>query len=351
MPEQPPNIDLYSRNGFAGPMATLVRSQYAPAYTRVAGTYTPRQLDLMAIEDRHFSDDRALPVPVLVGEGTSIEMLRRRVDMPFAVRNVFRDEVHYIYSGTARLETDFGVLDIEPGDFVLLPRTVTYRYTGIVGEVAASVLSTTSELRLEPENAPGVLNVDLHVEAPRPFEANIGAGVGGEYEVLLRHGDDTTSYFFDADPLPTMQVFGPPIVRRFNIRNVHGIGVTSGGLMPSRLLNDQTTNTLLFYLGTRQTTRPPIHHNADYDEIIFFARGPGAWGAVSDPGTVTWTPKGVIHHGPDENVSEGFQAFLVETRAAMRMTDVGAQISRLMEMENYGVHPTDRSEPAAHAAS
>lgn len=41
MTEQRPNIDLYTRNGFAGPMATLVRAQYAPTHTRVSGTYPP----------------------------------------------------------------------------------------------------------------------------------------------------------------------------------------------------------------------------------------------------------------------------------------------------------------------
>ncbi|MCW2648951.1 MAG: homogentisate 1,2-dioxygenase, partial [Pseudonocardiales bacterium] len=34
-----PNVVLYTRNGFAGPMATMVREQYPPAYTSVSGSY------------------------------------------------------------------------------------------------------------------------------------------------------------------------------------------------------------------------------------------------------------------------------------------------------------------------
>jgi homogentisate 1,2-dioxygenase len=66
MPEKAePNLVLYTRNGFAGPMATLLREQYPPAYTSVSGTYAPRILDLNGLDGAAFSDPRALPVAVL----------------------------------------------------------------------------------------------------------------------------------------------------------------------------------------------------------------------------------------------------------------------------------------------
>jgi homogentisate 1,2-dioxygenase len=340
MTTSPPNIDLYTRNGFVGPMATLVRSQYAPPYKRVVGNYTPQRFSVLDVPDSAFTDPRGFPVPLLAGDGVSIETARRTQDMPFAVRNVLADELHFIYSGSARLETDFGELDVVPGDFVVIPRAVTYRIREVSGELVEAVIVTPSQLLIEPENAPGVLNVDLHVDVPRPFASSLE--IDGEYEVVLRHGTETTSYFFDFDPLPTLQVLGAPIVRRFNIAHVHGLGVSSGGLMPSKIINDPTGHTMMFYVGTRQSERPPIHHNADFDEIIFYTAGPGQYGAVSEPGTVTWTPKGVIHQGPEENVPEGFQAFLIETRAPLTFTPLGREIGHLMETSLFDLHESVR---------
>jgi len=88
--------------------------------------------------------------------------------------------------------------------------------------------------------------------------------------------------------------------------------------------------------------RPPIHHNADYDEIILYVGGPGAYGACAVPGTLTIVPKGVTHHGPSEDVPEGYAAFLIETRATLRFTDAALPSSKLMETGRYGVHPSEK---------
>lgn len=337
-PGGPPNIDLYTRNGFAGPMATIVRAQYSPPYTRVQGTYAPHRFDVHDVSEAAFAESRALPVAMLEGAGVTIEVSHRSAPTEFAIRNVLADELHYVLEGEARLDTDFGLLEIKPGDFVLLPRAVTYRYAEIGSPLRELIVVTESRLAVDPEGAPGVLNVDLHVDAPVP---NPGIDRGpGEYEVIIRHGTEFTSYFYDYDPLPSLAVVGAPIVRRFNVENVHGLGVDQGGLMPPRLINDASTRTLVFYLGNRRSDRPPVHHNADYDEVIFYVAGPGHYGAVDKPGTVTWTPKGIIHQGPEEDVPEGYAAWLLETRAPLSLTPVGREVGRLMETGQFDIHPS-----------
>ncbi|GEL20631.1 AraC family ligand binding domain-containing protein [Pseudonocardia asaccharolytica] len=337
-PGKPPNIDLYTRNGFAGPMATIARAQYSPPYTRVQGSYAPRRFDVYDVADAAFAESRALPVAVLKGAGVTVEVARRSEPTAFAVRNVLADELHYVLEGAGELHTDFGVLQVRAGDFVLLPRAVTYRYARIDSPLREMIVVTDSQLAVDPENAPGVLNVELHVDAPVP-DPSIDRGPG-EYEIIIRHGREFTSYFYDYDPLPSLAVLGAPIVRRFNIENVHGLGVEKGGLMPPRLINDTTTRTMVYYLGNRRSDRPPIHHNADYDEVIFYVAGPGHYGAVDKPGTVTWTPKGIIHQGPEEDVPEGYEAWLLETRAPLSLTPAGREIGRLMETGQFDIHPS-----------
>ncbi|WP_283136821.1 AraC family ligand binding domain-containing protein [Rhizohabitans arisaemae] len=331
-PAGPPNIDLYTRNGFSGPIATIVRTQYAPVYTAVSGTYAPHRLDVNALSGSLVTNGSSLPVPILEGTDVSVEVSHRTEPSTVAFRNVLADELHYVLEGEGRLETDFGVLEVRPGDMVLLPRSVTYRYGAITSPLREVVIVTASEMRVDPENAPGVLNVDLHVDAPVPDPR---MGPPGDYKVIIRHGGRCTTYSYDYDPVPCLAAVGAPIVRRFNMENVHGLGVEKGGLMPPRLLNDATTRTLVFHLGNRRSDRPPVHHNADYDEVIFYVAGPGHYGAVDKPGTILWTPKGLIHHGPEEDVPEGYQAFLLETRAALSLTPAGREIAAIMETGQF----------------
>jgi len=334
--EQPPYVDLYTRNGFAGPSAMIVRAQYTPPYSRVKGTYAPYRFDVDDLPSAR-TDDGHLAVPILEGDGVSVELATRTTSSAAAVRNVLADELHYLIEGQARLDTDFGHLLLRPGDFVLIPRAVTYRYAEVGSILREVVVVTESQLAVEPEHAPGVLNVDRDVDVPIADPANDRGP--GEYEVVIRHGQETTSYFYDYDPLPAVATAGAPIVRRFNFADVHSLGVDQGGLMPPRIINDPTTRTLFFNLSNRRSDRPPVHHNADYDEVIFYVAGPGRYGAIDKPGTITWTPKGIIHQGPAEDVPDGYKAWLLETRSALRLTDAGREIGRLMETGQFDLQP------------
>jgi homogentisate 1,2-dioxygenase len=64
-------------------------------------------------------------------------------------------------------------------------------------------------------------------------------------------------------------------------------------------------------------------------------------GAVKEPGTLTWVPKGVAHHGPTEDVPEGYLAWMLESRPTLRLTDAGEKVAQLMETDLYGPHPAE----------
>ncbi len=320
----------YTRDGFAGTRTNAVRTGYAPAYARIEGTYAPRRLDIGRVSDT----PRGLPVTLLEAEGVSVSVARHDGPMGFALRNVTGDEVHYVVAGRARLETDFGALDLASGDFVLIPRAVAYRIGAVSEPLAAIVVTSAGMLDVSPEPR-AVLNVALDVDGPSPFE-----DAGGEHEVVVRHAGGVTSYFYEFDPLACTGVGGAPQVRRFNIASVRGLGVSNGGIVPGRLIDDAAGAALIYHLGSRRSDRPPIHCNADFDEVIVFAGGPGTYGGMARPGTIAWTPKGIAHHGAEEDVAKPYQAWLLETRAGLAMTPAGTAIARLMETGEYGLHET-----------
>lgn len=335
------SIDLYTRNGFAGPAATMVKKAYSPTYTRVHGTYRPQRLCAWNVDDSIADAPRALPVPLLCSATMRLDLWHRNVDTPYALRDVRNDQLFFVEGGHGRLETDFGVLDLEPLDIVVVPRAVSYRLSA-VDSLHMLIFVTPEILHIDPENA-AVLNPVLHIDLPRPYDPSDVRS--GDQELVIRHGDETTSYFYDYDPLPVLQTAGAPVVQRFNLRNVKPITVEGGDASPpARLISGADRETLAFYLGARQTARPPIHHNADYDEVGIYSIGPGAFGHMRIPGTIVWVPKGVIHQGPDENVPEGYVAWLVETRANLELTPEGAKIADLVETSLFGVHPSAQKD-------
>jgi homogentisate 1,2-dioxygenase len=48
--------------------------------------------------------------------------------MPYFFRNADADEVLFVHEGSGRLETDFGPLSYEPGDYLLVPRGTVFRF-------------------------------------------------------------------------------------------------------------------------------------------------------------------------------------------------------------------------------
>lgn len=330
-----PTTVLYTRNGFAGPMAVLNREQYPPSYTRVVGSYAPRILDLHALEAEAFDDPRALPVPVLTADGLSLEVVYRSQPAPFGLRNVFADEIHVVLAGRATLETEFGTLQVAKDDLVLIPRATTYRYVDIEEEVREFLLVSETELTFAMELGLGPLK---KVDAPMPFaDPSLRSG---EYETVIRHGDEFTSVFTDYDPLPTISTTGAPLVTKVNINDLRSIDMGSGLLLPPMLFDDATTQTLVYDLSSRKGDRPPVHYNADYDECILYMAGPGKWGAVETPGLLTHTPKGFPHQGPVENVPEGYRAILIESRTKLAPTAAGYEIAQLAETDQFGAHPS-----------
>ena len=339
------NVDLYTRNGFAGPLTTVARASYSPDYTRVVGTYCPQRLDPSALGTLGNSGD--LPITVLHSATARLDVWRRDADTPFAIRDVRHDQLLCVEHGTARLETDFGVLELEPLDMVLLPRAVSYRLSR-VESLRMTILVTPERLYLDPDIG-DVLDLDVHVHGTRPYEP--GEVRSGEQELVVRHGDAVTSYFYDYDPLAVLQVEGAPVVQRFNLGNVTPPPSTGPfASPPSRLVCGDQTESLVFYLGAREASRPPVHHNADYDEVVVFSRGPGAWGHLTTPGTMVWVPKGLIHRGPEENVPEGYIAWLLESRVHFEATPAGKAMGELMETDSFDVHPSVKTASVSTAS-
>ncbi len=331
-----PTPNLWSRDGFVGTNAIALRNDYTPDYRSVSGPHAPHRFNILKIETEDRTDPEAMPTPVMTGrDGVELAVSRRSAPMAFAVRNTEGDELHLIQSGSARFVTDFGTIEAACLDFVLIPRSITYRIEPTSPDYASLVLTSPNPLRFDTPAPFGMINFGRSVRKPTIEPA----ATDGATRLKLRTFDGITEFDMVHDPIRALaQVGGAAPVWALNLRDIVPVSYGEKGGPPAQFLSTADTGVMSFTLSARPGPRPPVHVNADYDEIILFAEGPGAWGQISEPGTITWVPKGVTHHGPVEAVPEGYQAWLLEVRTTMRLTPAAQAVAGLIETSEYGFH-------------
>lgn len=334
-----PYPHLWSRDGFLGTSAVALRANYVPSYKSVTGPHAPHRLNLRDIETSDFGEASGCPSPIMVSKaGLGLSVSRRTTSPDYTTRNVEADELHFVQFGKCRFDTDYGSIEVGPLDLVCIPRAVSYRIEPVEGELVVLTLESPGPLRFDTPAPFGMINFGASVR--RAVVQNGSALRPAPHRLRLRADDGYTIFEMDNDPLQAnAQVAGVPPVWALNLSAIQPISYGDKGGPPAQFLSTESSDIMIYTLGARPGGRPPIHHNADYDEIVIYAGGPGAWGKVDEPGTLTWVPKGVTHHGPVENVPEGYSALLIETRPTLRLTDAAKKVACLMETDQYGRQP------------
>ncbi len=331
----------WTREGFTGDSTYIERPHYAPEYTSVEGPHAPHRLRVDAVAAADRADPAALPTPVLAARtGFRLSVSGRAAPMPFVVSNVEADEVHFVQQGALEFATDHGTLRGGPGDFVCIPRAIAYRVTPLQAPTLSVVLELPGAVSL---GDPALWAGDVERAA---FDAP--SGPDGETVVLVKAFDGITRYVRPHNPLARLALRDGTIpVWKLNVRSL----LVNPAGPPSPFAVSRDNAELLYNLSANPRGRPPIHVNADYDEVIYYMAGPGAWGAVREPGTLTWVPKGIIHHGPQEDVPEGYVAWLLDSRGTLRLTPAGQAAAELMETGQYGRHPRAAAAPLPAASA
>ena len=341
----PPGAHLYTREGFVGAMCVALRPHTIYEYTSVEGTHAPKLLALSDIATEDRDDPTALPTRFATSRsGAVLSVSARTAPMPYVLRNTEHDEVHFVQEGEFEYETDFGNLRAGPGDFVGLGRAVTYRVRPLSAPTLRVIVETPEVVEVRPPAPFGMVNFGrdfARPEVPPAVE-------DGETEIWLTSFDGVTRFVSPHNPLALLRIIdGVPPVWRLNLSAIAPLAYPTAGGPPAQFAQTPSTDLLLYTLSARPPHgRPPQHHNADYDELIFYVAGPGAYGRLTEPGTMIWTPKGVTHWGPDEYVEEGYLAWLLETRGTIRLTAAGLAAARPMETGEFGLHPSAVSAPA-----
>jgi homogentisate 1,2-dioxygenase len=327
----------HARRGFFGRTAHLYHLNMPTAWTRIEGPLRPRCF----AGDRLDPPDRARPegtaLRVLHNDDASVWISRRRRPMPYFYRNADGDDVVFVHQGRGRVETDYGPLAFEPGDYLWLPKGTTYRVVPDGPENFFLVV----EAREFTWPDRGLLGQHAFidpamVETPEP-EAH---DERGQFELRVKRLGVYTSFFYEHHPLDVVGWKGDLAPVRFNVRDLRPVMSPRYHVAPtvhSTLVSPSCAICTFVprpFESDPDAQRVPFYHrNIDYDELIFYHAGEFFSRHGIGPGALTLHPQG-IHHGPHPRAFEAARAktgtnevaVLVETTAPLRIAPEAEQV-------------------------
>jgi homogentisate 1,2-dioxygenase len=262
-------------------------------------------------------------------------------------RDAVGDEVVYVQSGRITLESVFGALEVDAGDYVLIPASTTHRWVipaGVTVEalvieaaghvsIPARYLTKTGQLR---EGAPfserdlRAPREPLVVEEDGPVPVLVRSRPGWSRHCHARHpfdvvGWDGCNYPFafaigDFEPIAGRIHQPPPVHQTFA-----GPNFVICSFVPRP------------YDFDPESIKVPYHHaNVDSDEVLFYSDGEfmSRRGAGIGVGSLTLHPAGFVH-GPQPGSVEAAvtatrtdeTAVMIDTFRPLSISDAGRGVA------------------------
>jgi homogentisate 1,2-dioxygenase len=293
----------HGRKGFYGKSAHLYHAHPPTEWIRFEGKLRPHLFDLNHLETSDHFDAGGAPAAFLGNRDVRVSVSRRSHPMPFYFRNADGDELYFIHRGRGVIETDFGPLDFEPGDYIVLPRAVTYR---VVPETADNFFLIIQSQREFDQPDKGLLGRHALydpgiVVTPEP-KPNLDDT--REWEVRIQVEDEFSSVWYPFNPIDVVGWKGDLTAWKINIRDIRPVMSHRAHLPPSAHTTFVTEGAVVCSFVPRPLEEDPdaqrvpfFHRNTDYDEFLFYHDGDFFSKNNIKPGMATLHPRG-IHHGP-----------------------------------------------------
>ena len=301
-----------SRHGFQGPVAMIYRTEGPNEVVRVEGEYRRREIDSADVVASDAADPRGSWQVLLSNDNVAVAISRRREAMPYRFRNLDGDTLYFVHRGSGIFATEFGPIRYQPGDYVMLPKSTTYRHMPDAGDSLLLVVESPAPIRLtEHEQVgrhtpidPTVLDVPEIVDYGWPEER--------EYEVRIKAGGGYTSIFYKNDPLKIAGWKGDLFPYKFNVKSILPIMSNRIHLAPSSWATFEAAGFVVVSFVPQIAVAdldaeelPSYHRNIDMDEVILSHANDDPGGRR--PGAFSFTPQGILH-GATEETRAAFNA-------------------------------------------
>ena len=308
---------VFGTKGFSGISSTLYHVNLP---TQIAG-YEPVSspaTDIIAEEPLHHlhlktgcigaaGDPVTGRVPLLANPDVTMSICRPADEMNYLYKNADGDELIFVHDGTGVLESMFGNLPFGPGDYLVVPRGVIFRLSGLSGGMRLLVFEAASAIEIPRRyrNEYGQLleHAPYSERDIRVPEELVTHTERGRFEVRIRARGRTTAYYYDFHPLDAVGWDGYVYPWAFNIADFEPITGLVHQPPPTHQTFEGHNFVICSFVPRMLDYHPqaiPIpynHSNLDSDEVLYYVNGNFASRRGIEQGSITLHPSG-LPHGP-----------------------------------------------------
>jgi homogentisate 1,2-dioxygenase len=247
-------------------------------------------------------------VPILTNDDVTLWRCRPALPQGELYRNASGDEVLFVHKGRGELATLFGVLPFRPFDYVVVPRTTTYRLTFEAGSDPDLLIIESANTLTFP---PRYLNPDGQFRLGAPLSERDLHGptdlapVDREQDepVLIKDGNRLTRYVMAQHPFDVVGWDGMVYPFTFNADDFEPITGTIHQPPPVHQTFEATGFVICTFAPRLLDTHPEAvkvpyaHSNVQADEVLYYVRGRFGSRRGVEESSLTLHPRG-IPHGP-----------------------------------------------------
>ncbi|HEX6968758.1 MAG TPA: cupin domain-containing protein [Micromonosporaceae bacterium] len=230
-------------------------------------------------------------------------------------RNAIGDECLYVESGTMRVESTFGVLDVTAGDYVIIPTSVIHRLVP-TGDEPVRLLTVEASGHVGPPKRYLSVRGQFLEHAPYcerdirgPEEPLLVDGT--DVEVIVQHRRGWTRHVYANHPFDVVGWDGCLYPWAFSIHDFVPITGRIHQPPPVHQTFDGPNFVICSFVPRKVDYHPqaiPVpynHHNVDSDEVLFYTGGnyEARRGSGIEQGSISLHPSGFTH-GPQPGAVE-----------------------------------------------
>jgi homogentisate 1,2-dioxygenase len=253
-------------------------------------------------------------------------------------RNGEGDEVVFVHQGSGTLETILGDLPFRPGDYLVIPRGITYRFRATGAQrylvfTSPGLIEIPRRYRNEYgqllEHAP-YSNRDLHPVGELSTHLERGEH---RLRVRVRHGIQT--YLLDYHPFDVVGWDGYVYPWTFNVEDFEPI-TKRVHMPPPAHQTFEGENFVICSFCPRKLDWDPLavpvpyaHSNLNSDEVMYYVAGTYAARKGIEVGSITLHPSGIAHGPQPGRAEQALGATETDELAVMCDTFHPLRLSRL----------------------
>ncbi len=298
----------HGRQGFFGPVSHLYRLHPPTDWTDYQGPLRPQAFDFNQVVPSDMDDASGGRLKLFYNADVAVSVSRRSSAMPYYFRNGDGDELLFVHEGSGTIETDYGTLRYEKGDYIHIPRVTTYRIHPDAGDSFFLIIEAYPQLTVPSKEQKGLIGMhalfDLSAITlpvlPETYEERAGI----PHEIRVQREGVLSSVVYPFNPLDAVGWKGDLYAWKINVRDIRPVMSHRVHLPPPAhttfLMNNAVVCTFLprpLEEDADALRIPFYHRNSDYDEVLFYHAGDFFSRDNIKPGMVTLHPTGV-HHGP-----------------------------------------------------